>query len=132
MSTLNELALKVAKEVGWPEFEAMYVVTARSEILEFAHRLVAELAKQEPVATVGSHFVEYNGDYTYAIWADEINPPEKGTKLYAAPVIPAGWVIVPEEPTEEMLNVGADAMYDAVGHRGAACYKAMIAARPKP
>ncbi len=43
-----------------------------------------ELKGFEPVGTVDSHYVEYNGDYTYAIWADEDSPPKKGTKLYTA------------------------------------------------
>lgn len=84
---LDELALKVAKEL-WGE-EAVV-----QEAQEFAHRLVAELTKgQEPYAWVS------DGELCFGKPADMYGVAPK--PLYAAPVIPAGWVMVPVEPTEE-------------------------------
>lgn len=76
--SLDELALKVAKELdpGYAE-ESFGMFDPK----EFAHRLVAELAKQEPVANV----VLYQGNMVGALE----HHLDEGTKLYAGPVIPA-------------------------------------------
>ncbi|HDC4601694.1 TPA: hypothetical protein O8U20_003154 [Enterobacter cloacae] len=49
-----------------------------------------------------------------------------------SPVIPDGWVLVPVEPTEAMINAYRDALYS--GESAVSCidlYKAMIAAAPQ-
>lgn len=56
-----------------------------------------------------------------------------GQKLYAAPAaLPDGYVMVPKEPTEEMLRVGEISAYETDRalpmSRAIAVYKAMIAA----
>ena len=71
MNTLDELALKVAKD--------MYRLSApayQHEILEFAHRLVAELAKQKCHGTE-TLCSTCNNDFRKCV-------------MFAAPVIPAG------------------------------------------
>lgn len=60
--------------------------------------------------------------------------------LSAAPASPPGWVLVPVEPTEEMLIAGRDAQNAAVYRRpqptgteyAAEYYRAMLAATPHP
>lgn len=49
-----------------------------------------------------------------------------------SPVIPNGWVMVPVEPTEAMINAYRGALYS--GESAVSCidlYKAMIAAAPQ-
>jgi hypothetical protein len=74
---LDEIALKVADET-----RNLKIMLNPEVIQDFAHRIVAELAKQEPVFEVGFG------------WLDTVNIYPNGTKFYAAPVIPAGWVMV--------------------------------------
>ena len=55
----------------------------------------------------------------------------------ALAALPAGWVMVPAEPTDEMLNAGARAhLYKTstlwYGGQGADIYRAMLAAAEKP
>lgn len=47
-----------------------------------------------------------------------------------SPVIPDGWVILPAEPTQAMMNAWLSEVANWRGH--AAGYRAMIAAAPKP
>ena len=77
-------------------------------------------------------------------------PVKKAYKLNS-PVIPDGWVLVPVEPTEDMIVEGFESepdesfsdekeweAYDAMSgcqqaaHRATLCWAAMIAAAPKP
>ena len=116
-------------------------MATQEDAIAFAHRLVAELAKgQEPVAE--THPNNIRKDVGVEHWCREVllysgNSPHDWldgenyrTKLYAAPVIPAGWVMVPDEPTEEMLRAAfvylEDADFIATG-----VYAAMLAAAPK-
>ncbi|RTP22782.1 hypothetical protein [Enterobacter hormaechei] len=46
-----------------------------------------------------------------------------------SPVIPAGWVILPAEPTQAMMNAWLSEVANWRGH--AAGYRAMIAAAPQ-
>ncbi|USM07713.2 hypothetical protein NWV12_08415 [Enterobacter sp. Crenshaw] len=75
----------------------------------------------------------------------------KERKPFSSPVIPDGWVMVPVEPTEDMIVNGFESepdesfsdaevweAYDAMSgcqqaaHRAKLCWAAMIAAAPKP
>ncbi|EEJ7415797.1 hypothetical protein X034_003476 [Salmonella enterica subsp. enterica] len=47
-----------------------------------------------------------------------------------SPVTPDGWVMVPKEPTQAMINAWLSEVADWRGH--VAGYKAMLAAVPKP
>lgn len=60
--------------------------------------------------------------------------PADGTKLYtSAPTIPEGYVLVPVEPTPEMVEAGNDGFRnpDSRRHTVSSCYKAMLEAAPK-
>lgn len=76
---------------------------------------------------------------------------ESATQVGNSPVIPDGWVLVPKEPTEDMIVNGFESepdesfsdekeweAYDAMSgcqqaaHRAKLCWAAMIAAAPKP
>ena len=90
--TLEEIALQVAKDMGdmspWG-------------VEEFASRLVAALGAHEPVAWVQKEMLHDDG-FTHAF---NVQPyaTEGYIPLYAAPVVPAGWQMVPKEPTKEMV-----------------------------
>ncbi len=92
MNALDELALKVAKEMPegflWYEGCGWEAGVLNQEVLEFTHRLVAELAKQEPVAW---RYIDSSAEGTCCYVYNEM---KQGEPLYAAPVIPAGWGIV--------------------------------------
>lgn len=47
-----------------------------------------------------------------------------------SPVIPDGWVILPADPTQAMMNAWLSEVANWRGH--ASGYRAMIAAAPKP
>ena len=61
---------------------------------------------------------------------NETTHPENYIPLYAAPVAPAGWKLVPIEPTKEMLWQICPASADL--HEWAVNYEAMLKAAPKP
>ena len=73
-------------------------------------------------------------------WVDKKNAELHKYPLYAAPVavqaVPAGWQLVPVEPTPEMVNAGrttpvpSDIEWDE-DEDYRAVYKAMLAAAPK-
>lgn len=70
-------------------------------------------------------------------WQEVFHRPERMKKrwrriaLRALKDEPAGWVLCPKEPTEEMIAEGSDAG-SIMPFRAAAAYKAMIAALPVP
>ena len=90
---LDELALKVAKEClddrTANQLPTRTFMATDDELIEYTERLVAELAKQEPVAKVTAEG---------AAALLKLGVPSIGTKLYAAPVIPAGMVLVKDDP----------------------------------
>lgn len=94
------------------------------------HQLYTQLAalkqgqsQSEPVAIIN------NTSLGFMRWLCNELPPH-GTKLYtSAPTIPAGYVLVPVEPTEEMILAG-DAFMECASSLGEA-WEAMIAAAPK-
>lgn len=81
---------------------------------------------QEPVG--------YLDDDLKIVWRIKANV-EVGDKLYtSAPAIPAGWQLVPVEPTHQMIEAGNDGFRnpDSRRHTVSSCYKSMLAAAPKP
>ncbi|HGM7647946.1 TPA: hypothetical protein ACKP9G_003693 [Pseudomonas aeruginosa] len=98
---------------------------------------VAELEKQEPVATVAKVPGE---DWNSLDFHRDLQHMQPGTKLYAAPVaraqhsVPDGWKLVPSKPTIEMVEAGYEeslGMPDRSGHtRVMEQYEAMLAAAP--
>lgn len=122
---LDEIALKVAKEKletteNWEDVPKVF----KDYICQVVQQVVAELAKQEPVA-------EYDDLDVELYWRTDFIVPKGKTKLYAAPGIPAGWVMVPEEPTEEMKDACYKALLNDPGPSHKVIYKAMLAAAPK-
>ena len=90
---------------------------------------IGEPAAPEPVAWITGGDCYADGHIDCYAWTTG----EFTTPLYAAPVIPAGWVMVPQEPTAEMVEAGNDGFRnpDSRRHTVSSCYKAMISARPK-
>ena len=117
---LNELALKVMESCGKHE-------KLQDAYLRFAHRLVAELAKQEPVG----HVVEWVDGSLIHAWLGE--PPPNGTPLYAAPVIPAGWVMVPDDLLRQLKHYTICHLmnFPSCGAPTEAEIDSMLAAAPK-
>lgn len=102
-------------------------MATQEDAIAFAHRLVAELAKQEPVAWKMHGVPAYQNT--------KPTNSDKWFPLYAAPAIPAGWVMVPEEPTVAMFRAAEQAgMHSYTGTWTIdpfACYKSMLSAAPK-
>ncbi|WP_336660255.1 hypothetical protein [Enterobacter asburiae] len=97
------------------------------------------------------HWEDVNRDFY-----DQYDPERRGKRrvLYSAPPMPAlanGWVVVPVEPTEDMIVHGFESepdesfsdadvweAYEAMSgcqqaaHRAKLCWSAMLAAAPKP
>lgn len=105
-----------------------------------AHLREREEAKAEPVGEVSDSCPNGCGGYTYQFYSSALLPI--GLNLYTDPMlasvrVPAGWQLVPVEPTDEMCEAAweSDAT-DYVGehkriHRADLAYKAMLAAAPK-
>ena len=154
MNTLDELALKVAKEVYLPDGERLLSGLVEDSVIQyFAHCLVAELAKQDTVAWMTHHdepmlFLTQSEAFDYCkddeppiplfaapaipqrqqiegcMWAvtkgdRTICQPPKNPK----PVIPAGWVMVPQSMVEEICACCCQWSEDHA--------EAMLAAAPK-
>ncbi|EPG3572330.1 TPA: hypothetical protein SLW38_006089 [Pseudomonas aeruginosa] len=117
------------------------LVSGRTAERDAALARVAELEKQEPVATVAKVPGEdWNGLHFYR----DLQGMQPGTKLYAAPVaqaqhsVPEGYALVPLEPTDDMLVAGQEAWTHKMERRGALedceeagdVYRAMLAAAP--
>ena len=138
---LDELALKIAEEV----YGAPVAPMAQESFIAYTHALVAELAKQEPVAW---HIEGCEGQCLACLIEREVQAlfGNQGLAFLrrkvqgAAPVIPAGWVMVPEHPegqwsNPDLINIMVDAFNESEGGKYdgmLAAYKAMIAERPKP
>lgn len=97
------------------------------------------------------HWEDVNKDFY-----DQYDPERRGKRrvIYSAPPIPVlanGWVVVPVEPTEDMIVHGFESepdesfsdadvweAYEAMSgcqqaaHRAKLCWSAMLAAAPKP
>lgn len=97
------------------------------------------------------HWEDVNKDFY-----DQYDPERRGKRrvIYSAPPIPAlanGWVVVPVEPTEDMIVHGFESepdesfsdadvweAYEAMSgcqqaaHRAKLCWSAMLTAAPKP
>lgn len=117
---LDEIALKVAKDFG---MDHPYEAAA------YGLALVAELAKQEPVGEIRiGEFDEFQVPLPHLNVGVSL---PIGTKLYTAPVIHAGWVMVPVKPTEAMKDVGDELLDDTIecAHN---VWNAMIAAAGEP
>lgn len=59
----------------------------------------------------------------------QVKPVTAANKLGNSPVIPDGYVLVPKEPTESMINAWLSEVANWRGH--VAGYKAMLAATPQ-
>ena len=99
-AAIAELRVALAYYEGLAECNADYDPCAH-EITGKLSNLLAAIDAAQPVATVTSS----NTGMTFAV----VTPgfPD-GTKLYAAPpaAVPAGYALVPVEPTEAMLDAG--------------------------
>ncbi|WP_320714355.1 DUF551 domain-containing protein [Enterobacter cloacae] len=98
-----------------------------------------------------------NGEFSELTWCSENQHPDDTLYVRAdvvpgnSPVVPDGWVMVPVEPTEDMIVNGFESepdesfsdaevweAYDAMSgcqqaaHRAKLCWSAMISAAPKP
>ena len=102
------------------------------EAEEQRNRLQAELAvlkagQGDPVGVMRKVEVPSNSmNEQFSIEPDMFIELPEGTKLYTAPTIPEGYVLVPVEPTDSM----AEAWRNGDGFNGR--YKALLAAAPKP
>ena len=112
MNTLDELALKVAKEMPdgflWFDGCGWEAGILEKEVVAFARRLVAELAKQEPVAYVRYEVGVLPTFVPVIAGTCEVSQPKlyEFNPLYAAPVIPAGWLT---EERAEHINALCEA-----------------------
>lgn len=106
-------------------------------------------AGKEPVAFMYRDRLHKDARFSYESKIGNWSPEDISeyeiteTKLYAAaqlPAVPEGWVMVPKEPTAEMISSGISAHYDRskiqIHDRPAAgpmecAYAAMIAAAPQ-
>ena len=85
---------------------------------------IAESVKQEPVA-----YVEHHKGGDNLTWERIDLYYAKATPLYAHPFIPpAGMMLVPVEPTDEMINAGDFRKHRDAYEPEADCYKAMLKA----
>ncbi len=107
-----------------------------TEIAELARISLSALEAPEPVYQFVDNKPEDDG---YAQWADcnpdfysTISQSERRTLYTAppAPVAPAGWQLVPVEPTEEMLIAYYDKSIAPIGRLSLIGYRAMLAAAP--
>ena len=131
MNTLDELTLKVAKEQYCDDFHK-WPEEYTKRVIDFAHRLVAELAKQEPAGHYCVSYFRGSAGMANTEFQPSIDFAEGTHALYAAPVIPAGWVMVPEEPTAEMCEAAEGQwMVGSNVDMAKREYKAMLAAAPK-
>lgn len=124
---------------------------------------VSQLLQSSPSALLVPETLDYQGAkelYNYLMNEEETNATVNGWNACRAamlqgadgnsPVIPDGWVLVPIEPTEDMIVNGFESepdeffsdaelweAYDAMSgcqqaaHRAKLCWEAMIAAAPK-
>jgi hypothetical protein len=109
---------------------------------------IAEQEKAEPVAVLqtdnSGRFLDciYRGAATPAdqfLWQEDKRIPRSTSiRLFTHPApVPAGWQLVPVEPTDEMIRASHDLASIATYSNGQhthipIAYKAMLAAAPKP
>lgn len=128
--TFEQMALRVAKEKCglWldPEWD--------DALVAYATRIRDELYKgQEPVAWATTLKNDELGLWPTKAEAEQYcDDQDNPVPLYSAP-IPADMVLMPKEPTAEMIEAGNDGFRnpDSRRHTVSSCYKAMIAAYEK-
>lgn len=111
------------------------LVSGRTAERDAALARVAEMEKQEPVATVARVPGEdWNGLHFYR----DLQGIPSGTKLYTAPVaqaqhsVPEGWKLVPVEPTEDVLEAIHNGGYVGDDQELRWFYQSILAAAPAP
>ena len=125
-------------EFLWREVAMNDYANERLEATTSALRTALE-AQQEPVAYL---FTNVQSGFQLADCDPDWHADEREmwhrAPLYAAPQPRPGWVLVPEEPTLEMLRAGEEPVVigfavDNYGREVAGkAYRAMLAARPQP
>lgn len=132
MKALEEIALQVAKDAAKEisgASAAEMTPEAEAWSIAFARRLVAALGAQEAVAEVAAGV---RGDRLMWACSDSQGSVPVGTKLYAAPVVPEGWQMVPKEPTEAMISEAFKVTrYNEGVGSGADLYMELLAAAPE-
>lgn len=86
-------------------------------------------------AMVGSHLGVADASDSYEVAKKKLNDLICWNVAVATdPAVNGGWQLVPVEPTHSMIVQGNSgfASHDSTRHTVAACYKAMLAAAPKP
>ncbi len=119
------LAEAVARRVAaWMQTGAQH---ARNEAYWRERALKAEAAQIVPVAHVSVvHMSRYTIEWTNG-------PLAQGAPLYAAPIVPQGWKLVPVGPTPEMVRAGQELKPLGKWHAQIkAVWTAMLAASPAP
>ena len=71
----------------------------------------------------------FHSDFLASSKVDCINWGWSAWLKAQAKAIPAGYVLVPKEPTPKMIDAGYESSYDAKGFEIPMIYKAMIEAR---
>ncbi|MEI7431012.1 MAG: hypothetical protein WCL27_11205 [Betaproteobacteria bacterium] len=108
MKSVREIALEVIQkyEVNGLPYSRLVDETQLMRVID--ETLDAYLAQQEPVCEVYRHGRDSHGREWHGIhWYDpNVDVPSK-TKLYLAPPVPAGYQLVPIEPTEAMKDAFA-------------------------
>lgn len=97
------------------------------EALRAKLRQYEEAEKQEPIGEVTCVFQDGGQQ---VLWKQGVQPLPYSTKLYTRPApIPEGYVLVPKEPTGNMLDAAEDATGGEISLDGLAeAYKAMLTA----
>jgi len=149
ISLLDELELKTEQRANW-----CAMAKKLGQDLDAAEKRIAEL-EAAPPAPVGEGETAVMPDYPgYVMTQRECFQAGKKAGIAEAsnsPVIPDRYVLVPIEPTEEMIVQGFESepdesfsdaaaweAYDAMSgcqqaaHRAKLCWAAMIGAAPKP
>lgn len=110
-------------------------MATQEDAITFAKALVAELAKQEPKGYTEGHCAEKKKEGGCQLHNLHCGYPACDRKPVAAPVIPAGWAMVPEHPegqwsNPDLINIMVDAFNESEGGKYdgmLAAYKALIA-----
>ncbi|HFV9209711.1 TPA: hypothetical protein ACIAH4_003950, partial [Enterobacter roggenkampii] len=129
-------AFEHGKAVGWNAYRA--AMLQGSEPVTTAYKLPANTpCKDAPehiwLQTAG--IWPENGEFSELTWCSDNQHPDDTLYVRAdvvtgnSPVMPDGWVILPAEPTQAMMNAWLSEVDNWRGH--AAGYRAMIAAAPQ-
>ena len=105
-------------------------------LVEDAADYLRACADAEPVTWIAHNLttghVKWTTDRCRARgWTRSVNLRVKPLYAHPAPAVPAGWKLVPVEPTPEMLGAGSYAV-DLHSHSPIGVYAAMLAAAPVP